>query len=431
MTEDTRIMRNTSPEQDYQLATEGSAAWEKRGRAVMPIAGSRAIFFHLPYPLTMDRGEGAFLYDVDGNRYVDLAANMFSLVHGNAFPPIVAAASAQLARGTAWPANNSPQIELAEALVARLPAIERVLFCNSGTEAFSLALNIARGRTGRYRFLMAEAGYHGTMWDTALGGKGKEGPTHLSAPYGDTEAFLAVIERHRHELAAVFLEPMLGSGGFALPPAGFLRAVYEACQRHGIVFVLDEVVTFRLAPGGLQASLDFQPDLVLLGKIIGGGFPVGGVGGKAELLAVVDPQAPRALASGTFSGNPVTMAAGLASVTHLTAAAIAHIDALAAQLEAGFKAEAARHGIALFTRRVGSLLAYFFYDPGTGPIAMGSRPDSEVIQRLHLAMLSEGLFPLPRAAVTTSTVMTEALMVEVVQGFGRALTRLRDFGGRD
>jgi glutamate-1-semialdehyde 2,1-aminomutase len=429
MTEDPHIMRNTSPEQDYQLATEGSAAWERRGRAVMPIAGSRAISFHLPYPLTMDRGEGAFLYDVDGNRYVDLAANMFSLVHGNAFPPIVAAASAQLARGTAWPANNGPQIELAEALVARLPAIERVLFCNSGTEAFSLALNIARGRTGRYRFLMAQAGYHGTMWDTALGGKGGEGPTHLSAPYGDTEAFLAAIEHHKHELAAVFLEPMLGSGGFALPPPGFLRTVYEACQRHGIVFVLDEVVSFRLSPGGLQAALDFQPDLVLLGKIIGGGFPVGGVGGKAELLAVVDPQAPRALASGTFSGNPVTMAAGLASVTHLTAAAIAHIDALAAQLQAGFTAAATARGLPFQTRRVGSLLAYFFYDPGTGPVPMGARPDSAFIQRLHLAMLAEGLFPLPRAAVTTSTVMTTELVQDVVQRFDRALARLGESGG--
>lgn len=417
-------MRNASLEQDYRAATEASAAWEARGRAVMPIAGSRAIAFHNPYPLTVTRGEGAFLWDADGHRYIDLAGNMYSLVHGNAFPPIVAAASAQLARGTAWPANNAPQIELAETLVARLPAIERLLFCNSGTEAFSLALSIARGQTGRYRFLMAEGGYHGTLWDTNLGGKGQAGPVHLAAPYGDTAAFLAMIEQHAAELAAVFLEPVMGSAGFAQPPPGFLAAVREACSRYGILFVLDEVISFRLALGGLQAGLGFTPDLVMLGKVIGGGLPVGGVGGSAELLAVVDPLAPRALASGTFSGNPVTMAAGLASVQHLTAAAIGHIGGLAQLLEAGFQAEAAALGLPLHTRRVGSMLALFFYDPGAGPVAMAARPDAAFIQQLHLAMLVEGLFPLPRAAVATATVMTAPLMAEVVQRFGRALRRV-------
>ncbi|WP_419897501.1 aminotransferase class III-fold pyridoxal phosphate-dependent enzyme [Roseomonas sp. USHLN139] len=417
-------MRNASLQQDFREASSASAAWEARGRAVMPIASSRAIAFHDPYPLTVTRAEGSFLWDADGARYIDLASNMYSLVHGNAFPPIVQAAAAQLARGSAWPANNTAQIELAETLVARLPAVERVLFCNSGTEAFSLALNIARGQTGRHRFLMAQGGYHGTMWDTNLGGRGAPGPVHLAAPYGDTAAFLSLIEQHGEEIAAVFLEPVLGSGGFALPPPGFLREVHAACGRKGIVFVLDEVISFRLAPGGAQSRLDFTPDLVMLGKVIGGGFPVGGVGGRAELLAVVDPAAPRALASGTFSGNPVTMAAGLASVQALTPGAIAHIDRLAQLLEAGLQAEAAARSVPLFTRRVGSMLGLFFYDPGAGAVATATRPDAAFTQELHLAMLLEGLFPLPRCAMTTTTVMTAPLIAEVVQRFGRALARV-------
>ncbi|MBN8898386.1 MAG: aminotransferase class III-fold pyridoxal phosphate-dependent enzyme, partial [Rhodospirillales bacterium] len=166
------MLKNSGVEQDYRALTPASAAWEQRGRQVMPIAGSRAIAFHSPYPLTIVRGEGPFLFDADGNRYIDLIGNMYALVHGNAFPPIVEATAAQIAAGTAWPANNGPQIELAELLTARLPAVEQVLFCNSGTEAFSLALNIARGATGRSRFLMAQGGYHGTMWEPNLATKG-------------------------------------------------------------------------------------------------------------------------------------------------------------------------------------------------------------------------------------------------------------------
>ncbi|MBN8871751.1 MAG: aminotransferase class III-fold pyridoxal phosphate-dependent enzyme [Rhodospirillales bacterium] len=414
------MLKNSGVEQDYRALTPASAAWEQRGRQVMPIAGSRAIAFHSPYPLTIVRGEGPFLFDADGNRYIDLIGNMYALVHGNAFPPIVEATAAQIAAGTAWPANNGPQIELAELLTARLPAVEQVLFCNSGTEAFSLALNIARGATGRSRFLMAQGGYHGTMWEPNLATKGLPGPTHLSAPYGDTEAFLAVIAEHAQEIAAVFLEPVQGSSGLTLPPAGFLRSVREACARHGILFVLDEVISLRLAEGGQQSRLDFVPDLVMMGKIIGGGFPVGAVGGRAEVLAVVDPIAPRALASGTFSGNPVTMAAGLASMRHLTQGAIDHIDELAAILEQGVHAHARALGLPLHTRRVGSMLACFFYDPGPGAVT-GVRPDAALLTRLHFASLVNGLFPTPKAAFATSTVMTPALVEDIVERFGRAL----------
>lgn len=412
--------RNAGPEQDFAARTPASAEWERRGRAVMPIASSRAIAFHAPYPLTIVRGEGAFLWDADGHRYIDVGCNMFSLVHGNAFPPVMAAVQAQLANGTVWPANNQPQIELAELLVARLPAVESILFCNSGTEAFSLALNIARGATGRHRFLMARGGYHGTMWDPNLAARGEPGPNHFSAPFGDAQAFCDIIDRHHAEIACVVLEPVQGSSGFTEAPAGFLRAVYDACRRHGIVFVLDEVVCFRLSAGGYQARLDFRPDLVMLGKIIGGGFPVGAVGGRRDLLDVVDPRAPRAVASGTFSGNPVTMAAGLATVRHLDQAAIDRIDALAARIVTGCLAQAASLGVKLWARRVGSMIAFFFFDPGSGTVP-ATRPDAALIGQLHLALLASGVFALPRAVMTPSTVVTEAIVDDLVARFGRAL----------
>ena len=372
----------------------------------------------------MDYANGALLHDIDGNRYIDLGANFFSMIHGYAYPPIVEAITRQAARGSVWSANNAPQVDLAEQIVARVPSIEKVLFNNSGTEAFSLALNICRGATGRYKFLMAAGGYHGHMFDPSLGSKGLPGPSHFVAPYGDTEAFVAAIHDHGKELAGVFVEGIMGSGGFAQAPAHFFNAVKQACRDVGAIFVLDEVISLRLSEGGHQKTLGIDPDLTMIGKIIGGGFPIGGVGGKAALMDLTNPERGSVLASGTFSGNPLSMVAGGISVTHLTQARIDQIGLWAGRIEAGIKAKAAALGLPIWTRRVGSLVGWYFYDPGPGCVFGGTRPDLAMVKRHHMAMLVNGLFPTPRAALATSTVMTEALVDEIIARFASSLQDL-------
>jgi len=415
-------MRNSvSVADEYLARTPRSGAFEARGLASLPITSSRGISFHSPYPVTMERGKGAILTDIDGNDYIDLGANFFSMIHGYAYPPIVAAITGQVAKGSVWSANNAPQVDLAELIVARVPSIDKVLFCNSGTEAFSLALNICRGATGRYKFLMAAGGYHGSMYDPSLGSKGLPGPSHYVAPYGDTEAFVAAIRAHGPELAGVFLEAVMGAGGFAQASARFFNAVHAACREVGAIFVLDEVIALRLSEGGHQKTLGIDPDLTMMGKIIGGGFPIGGVGGKAALMDLTHPASGKVLASGTFSGNPLSMLAGGISVAHLTQSRIDQLGAWAERIEAGIHEKSAALGTRLWTRRVGSLLGWYFYDPGPGCVLSSERPDLDMVKRHHMAMLVHGLFPTPRAALATSTVMSDAMVEEIIERFGRSL----------
>ena len=419
-------MRNTvSLLEEYTSRTPKSAAFEQRGLASLPITSSRGISFQPPDPVTRDHGAGPTLPDIDGNTYIDLGANFFSMIHGYAYPPIVEAIQRQVARGSVWSANNAPQVDLAEQITARVPSVEKVLFNNSGTEAFNLAINICRGATGRYKFLMAAGGYHGSMYDTSLGSKGVSGPSHYVAPYGDTEAFIAAIHAHGSELAGVFLEGIMGSGGFAQAPKSFFDAVKAAAHDVGAIFVLDEVISLRLAEGGHQATLGIDPDLTMMGKIIGGGFPIGGVGGKAHLMDLTNPSSGKVLASGTFSGNPLSMVAGNISVAHLTQSAIDRIGTYAARIETGIKSHAAALGIPLWTRRVGSLVGWYFYDPGPGCVFAASRPDLDILRRHHIAMLLAGLFPTPKAALATSTVMTDITVDDIIDRFGQSLTALQ------
>jgi glutamate-1-semialdehyde 2,1-aminomutase len=262
------------------------------------------------------------------------------------------------------------------------------------------------------------------MYDTALGSKGLPGPNHYVAPYGDTGAFVAAIEAHGQELAGVFVEGVMGAGGFAQAPDGFFAAVKQACLRVGAIFVLDEVISLRLAAGGYQALRGIEPDLTMMGKIIGGGFPIGAVGGKREVMQLAYPTSGRVLASGTFSGNPLAMIAGGISMRDLTQDKIKQIGRWAERIERGLVAKATSLGLPLWTRRTGSLVAWYFYDPGPGCVFAASRPDRDTVRRHHLAMLLNGLFPTPRAALATSTAMSDALVDEVIDRLCQSLDDL-------
>jgi glutamate-1-semialdehyde 2,1-aminomutase len=393
--------------------TPESAAIGKRAERVMPGGDTRAAGWHLPYPLTFVGGHGARLTDLDGHTYLDLLGNYTSLVHGHAYPPIVDAVQRQIVNGTAWAGRNLPQIDLAEQLCERVRSVERVRFTNSGTEAVMLAIHIAKLATGRPRILMARHGYHGSHEDTEAGHSagqrteplfgGPDGTGHatLVAEFGDSASFEAVLAERGAEVAAVILEPVMGSGGVVTPPAGFLAAVEAAAHRHGALFILDEVMMFRLAVGGAQSVYDLQPDLTTFAKVIGGGFPVGAFGGRADLMALADPRSGPLIHTGTFNGNPVTMAAGAVSVSELTAPRIEEMARRAIRLADGIEKAAADAGVEVTVRRAGSILQLVTRDTAA----------------LHLAALNEDLYFAPRGMVVLSTVITDADIDEAIDMF--------------
>lgn len=409
----------------YLERTQRSAA--AYARALRSVAGgtSRQAGHWLPHPLTIVQGQGTRLTDLDGVEYIDAIGNYTSLVHGHAYPPIVAAIEAQVRRGTAWSAGNLPLVELAELIVERVASVDEVRFTNSGTEAANLALLIARAVTGRHQVLMAKFGYHGSVHEFELGHDGLEGPMTRIARFGDAAAFEQVLAEHGDRIAAVFLEPVLGSGVVAAARP-FLERVQAAARRAGALFVLDEVITLRLGMGGLQGLLGIAPDLTLLGKIIGGGMPVGGVGGRREFMRVFHPPAPAVYHTGTFAGNPVTMAAGLVSLRELTAERIAAMDRLAERLDQGLCRAAARVGIPFSVNRVGSLLQVFLSERPAA--VLPERTDLDLMKRFHLAALNHGLFIAPRGMVALSTVMDEA---EIDESVARAEDAMRDVASEE
>jgi glutamate-1-semialdehyde 2,1-aminomutase len=414
-------------EENYRGATEKSAQLAKRAERVMPGGDTRTTTFYRPYALTLERGEGPFLWDVDGNKYIDLLGNYTSLVHGNAYPPVVEAATKALQDGSSWAARSESQIELATILCERFESVDRVRFCNSGTEAGMLAAHVARRLTGRKLILMARYGYHGSYDDLEVGLAGQDGERTMLADFGEATAFEALLSERGSEVAAVFLEPILGSAGIVEPPAGFLGRVAEATHRAGAMFVIDEVITLRLAEGGGQQLFEVKPDLTMFGKVIGGGFPVGAIGGGEDVMSAFDPRNRGSIFhSGTFNGNPVTCAAGAVSMRELTQA---RIDKMARQGErlAAELARAARQvDLPFSVRHYGSLMNVFFLkEPPPATIA---RDDARAIANFHLAALNQGLFLAPRGMIALSTVITDELLSEICERAAKAMADVAQAG---
>jgi len=399
-------------EERYRAATPKSARCAERAETVMPGGDTRSTTYHRPYPLTIARGAGAFLWDADGNRYIDLLGNYTSLVHGNAYPPICEAIAAALRSGTAWPARSDAQTELAELICARVASVERVRFCNSGTEAGMLAVQAARRLTGRKLILMARYGYHGSYDDLEVGLAGHDGERTLLADYGDATAFARILAERGGEIAAVFLEPVMGSAGIVTPPEGFLQSVADATRRAGALFVIDEVITLRLASGGAQALAGVRPDLTMMGKIIGGGLPVGALGGTEAVMAAFDPRGRTPLwHAGTFNGNPLTCSAGAVSISELTPERIVTMERQARRLASEMARAAEKAGLPFSARQAGSLLNIFFMQEA--PPATIARADSRTIRMFHLAALNRGLFIAPRGLIAFSTVIDDQLTAEI------------------
>jgi glutamate-1-semialdehyde 2,1-aminomutase len=309
----------------------------ERALECMPGGNTRSTLYISPSPPYAAGGNGCELEDADGHLLIDLHGCYTALVHGNAHPSIVEAATAALSEGSCFGLPTAADVRLAEHLQERQPALERIRFTNSGTEAVMMAIRGARAYTGRSRVLRFEGCYHGS-YDAVVNDGARGRPSSLeteviTVPFGDVESFVEALDGHDGHLACVLMDLMPNRAGLVPAAAGFVELVRRETATRGIVWIVDEVITFRLSYGGLQDEYTATPDLITLGKVIGGGFPVGAFGGRFDIMKVFDPREPGAVEhGGTFSANPVTMSAGLAALQLLDRQEIQRINGLGSRL---------------------------------------------------------------------------------------------------
>lgn len=327
-------------------------------------------------PVFFREATAQWLTDIDSNRYLDYIGSWGPMILGHRHPAVVAAIETALAHGTSYGAPTEAETELAEMIVAAVPSIEKVRMVSSGTEATMSGVRLARGFTGREKIIKFAGNYHGHA-DSLLVSAGSSAATlgvpnspgvtagtaqdTLVLPYNSVEALHDAFARHGDALAAVLLEPVVGNMGLVVPSDAFLKAVRELTHHHGTVLMFDEVMTgFRLAYGGAQERLGITPDLTTLGKIVGGGLPLGAYGGRADIMNHVLP-AGKVFQAGTLSGNPLAVAAGMATLTQLREhPPYPHLEAIGARLEAGCRTSAAAHGVPVWIARCGSMMTVFF-----------------------------------------------------------------------
>ncbi|MGQ9523579.1 MAG: glutamate-1-semialdehyde 2,1-aminomutase [Armatimonadota bacterium] len=362
-------------------------------------------------PLYIKRGSGSRIWDEDDNEFIDYVCSWGPLILGHAHPAVVEAVKSAAELGTSFGAPTEISLRLAQTLCEALPSLEMVRMVNSGTEAVMSAVRLARAFTRRPRIVKFEGGYHG-HGDALLASSGSGLATlgipdtpgvpdavaadTITLPYNDIGAVEAVFGSLGDSIAAVIVEPVAGNMGVIPPKEGFLHGLRDITSRHGALLIFDEVITgFRLAFGGAQQVFGITPDLTTLGKIIGGGLPVGAYGGRRDIMEMVAPAGP-VYQAGTLSGNPVAMAAGLATLKELQAPGVyQRLESLSAQLEEGLRAAAEDAGVPVTLNRVGSMFTCFFAEAPVTDYASAKRSDTARYARFFWAMAERGVYLAP------------------------------------
>jgi glutamate-1-semialdehyde 2,1-aminomutase len=393
-------------------------------------------------PLFVERGEGSRIFDADGNSYIDYVCSWGPLILGHTNPTIVKALNKTIASGTSFGAPTRVEIELAELVCEMVPSVEMVRMVNSGTEATMSAVRLARGHTGRTKVMKFEGCWHGhadsfliQAGSSALttGAPDSPGVTEgtasdtVTAPFNDLETVQKVVTENKEHLAAIIVEPIAGNMGIIPPAPGFLEGIRQITSDLGIILIFDEVISgFRVAPGGAQELYGVMPDMTTLGKIIGGGLPVGAFGGKKEIMSDISPLGKKVSQAGTLSGNPLAMTAGIEMLKALRADGFyERMEEKAARLENGWLQNISDCGLGYAINRVGSMMTMFCTDSNVADFNAAYASDQEVFSRYFWCMLDEGIYIAPSQfeGVFVSDAHTNDDIDQTIEAHAKALAR--------
>ena len=432
----------------YVSGTPKSKQLQEEASRYLPGGSSRGTSYFDPYPAFVDHGEGHYVYDVDGNRYLDFMINATSLIMGHAHPLIVQALQEQAARGTAFSGPTEAQIRLANILCDRLPSVDTVRFTNSGTEGTLMAVRVARSFTGRHKIAKFEGGYHGAHEYASVSVRppadllDPNGPTGIPEfpgqppsllddvivlPYNDLEGSERIIRAHREELACVIMEPVASAFGYIAAKSEFLRGIRELTSELDILLVFDEVQSFRVATGGAQEMFGVTPDVTALGKIVGGGMPAGAFGGREDIMALYDPsEGGAAIAhAGTFNANPMTMVAGEITLNQLTPEVLSRLNALGDMLREKLRAVFDELEVPAQVTGVASFFGIHFTSEEITDYRSVLRGNQQMKKALFMGMLNEGILLSPSSGGAMSTLTTEAEIDTLVDAARRVVQRIR------
>jgi len=394
-------------------------------------------------PLFIKRADGAFLYDEDDNAFIELINSWGPMLLGHNSPMIRAAVIQAMENGTSFGAPTSREVEMAELLVSMVPSLEKVRMVSSGTEATMSAIRVARGYTGKDKFIKMEGHYHGHgdsfliaagSGAITMGYPDSPGVTEgtakdtLLAPYNDLASIEQLVKANSGQIAALILEPVAGNMGLTLPQTGYLQGLREICTREGIVLIFDEVMTgFRLAKGGAQELFGVTPDLTTLGKIIGGGMPVGAYGGKREIMEFISPAGP-VYQAGTLSGNPIAMAAGLAMLHHLNTHPEVYdqLNTIGNTLTNGIKEINTKLGLNYTVNQLGSMYSLFFTTEPVVDFETAKKADTVLFGRYFQSMLKRGVYLAPSQfeSLFLSTALTDDLIGRVLHAHEESMKEI-------
>ena len=435
-------------EQRYRELTPTSYEFFLKGRNYLPGADSRSTLFYPPYPVVLEEGCGCWLIDVDGNELLDFTGNHSSLVLGYGHPAVLAPVQRQLQKGTCFPGATLTQVRLAELLCDRMPSLELVRFTNSGTEAVMNTIRAARAFTGRPMIAKIEGGYNGS-WDgvmmsthpspeqagdasrpgmapASLGLAPDSAASVVMLPYNEAEAAVRLIEECGERLAAVIVEPVLGSAGMIPARQSYLDALREATERLGILLIFDEVVSFRVALGGAQAYYNVSPDLTCLGKLIGGGFPLGAFGGRSDVMTMFDPSHgnPQVPHPGSYNANPVSLVAGVSVLESLTAGVIRLLNTRGESLRHQMRAAFDDASLPVQITGIGSLFAMHLTSRPVESYRGAMHADADLRHRIFLGLFNEGILIDPRGVGCISVAVRETEIARFIDTLRSVLRKL-------